>query len=273
MKKYKPTTPGSRQRQTMDFSGLSEQSEKGLLVAIKNKAGRNNLGRITVRRRGGGAKRLYRIVDFGRQKIGVPGVVKQIEYDPNRSANIALIFYKDGEKRYILAAKNMKIGSEISAGADAEPKIGNTLPLGIIPVGSSVHNVEMSKGRGGQLARSAGAYITIMGRSGKFVTLKMPSGEVRLVHADCTATVGEVGNAERRNMVVGKAGASRWMRKRPKVRGSVMNPCDHPHGGGEGKAPIGRPGPLTPWGKPTLGYRTRNKKKQSSKFIVRRRKK
>lgn len=272
-RKFKPTSAALRTKQVLDFEELTTKTpEKSLIRRSKKHAGRNNLGRLTVRHRGGGVKRRFREIDFKRNKDGVPGIVKTIEYDPNRSANIALIFYEDGEKRYILASQKMKVGDEINSGASAPIKQGNALALKDIPVGSIVHNVEMQPGRGAQLARSAGSGITLMARSPKYVTLKMPSGEVRVVDSRCRATLGQVGNQEKRNTVLGNAGTARKLGRRPTVRGAVMNPCDHPHGGGEGRAPVGRPGPLTPWGKKALGKITRNRKKRSSKDIVKRRK-
>jgi large subunit ribosomal protein L2 len=269
---YKAITNGLRGRSVLDFADLTtNKAEKSLLGKIKKKAGRNNLGRITVRRRGGGARRRYRFVDVKRDKENIEGTVKTIEYDPNRSANVSLIFYKDGEKRYIITPNTVKVGDIIEAGVSADIRVGNTLPLRNIPVGSQIHNVELSILRGGQVARSAGTYCVLMAKSEKYATIKMPSGEIRLINIKCKATVGQVGNQEKRNTVVGKAGASRWLGKRPSVRGAVMNPCDHPHGGGEGKAPVGRSGPMTPWGKPALGHKTR-KLKRTQKFILRRRK-
>ena len=272
-KNYKPTSPALRKRSVVDTSHLSKQSpERSLLKKVKKVAGRNNQGKVTVRHQGGGKKRRYREIDFKRQKDDVPGVVKTLEYDPNRSAFISLIHYKDGEKRYILSPVKLTIGSVIQSGANAEIKVGNTLPIGMIPAGSTIHNVELSIGKGGQIARSAGTYAVLQGKSAGYASVKLPSGEVRLINLKCRATLGQVGNTDNRNQVIGKAGANRWRGKRPTVRGSVMNACDHPHGGGEGRAPIGRSGPMTPWGKPTLGYKTRNKRKGSSRFIVRKRK-
>ena len=272
-KKYKPTTPGFRQRQVLDFSELNQEGpEKSLLQAQKNNAGRNNVGRISVRRRGGGAKRKYRIIDFKRDKDNIEGTVKTVEYDPNRTAFISLVVYSDGEKRYIVSPQKLKVGTKIKSGDEAEIKPGNTLRLRDIPVSTTVHNVEINIGKGAQLARSAGTYAVIMGKHEDYVTVKLPSGEMRLVHNRCKATIGAVGNSDKRNTVLGKAGASRWKRRRPKVRGSVMNPCDHPHGGGEGRAPVGQAGPRTPWGKPTLGYKTRKSKKYSDNRILSKRK-
>ena len=274
IKSYKSTTNGRRGMTTLDNEVITTSTpEKTLLVPIKKNGGRNNQGRITVRHRGGGAKRKYRIIDFKRNKDGILGTVSTIEYDPNRSANIALITYADGEKRYILAPKGLKVGNVIESGENADIKVGNTLPLANIPEGTMVHNVELKAGKGGQLARSAGSSVQILGREGKYTLLRLTSGEVRKVLSTCRATIGEVGNADHELVNLGKAGRKRHMGIRPTVRGSVMNPNDHPHGGGEGRAPIGRKGPVTPWGKPALGYKTRKNKKQSDKLIVRRRKK
>jgi len=250
-----------------------KEPEKSLVVTLKKSGGRNSQGRITVRFRGGGAKRKYRIIDFKRDKDGIPGKVAAIEYDPNRTANIALIHYVDGEKRYILAPNGLKVGDVIESGENVDIKVGNALPLRNIPVGTTVHNIELVPGKGGQLARSAGAEAQLMGKEGKYATLRLPSGEFRMVLLDCRATIGQVGNLDHENVTLGKAGRSRHLGRRPSVRGSAMNPVDHPHGGGEGKAPIGRPTPVTPWGKPTLGYKTRKKNKKSDKYIIRRRKK
>ena len=250
-----------------------KEPEKSLVVTLKKTGGRNSQGRTTVRFRGGGAKRKYRIIDFKRDKIGIPGKVAAIEYDPNRTANIALIHYVDGEKRYILAPNGLRVGDIIEAGENADIKVGNSLPLRNIPVGTTVHNIELVPGKGGQLARAAGAEAQLMGKEGKYATLRLPSGEFRLVLLDCRATIGQVGNLDHENVTIGKAGRSRHLGRRPSVRGSAMNPVDHPHGGGEGRAPIGRPTPVTPWGKPALGYKTRKKNKKSDKYIVRRRKK
>ncbi|GGE84158.1 50S ribosomal protein L2 [Priestia taiwanensis] len=274
IKKYNPTTNGRRNMTSNDFAEITaSKPEKSLLAPLSKKAGRNNQGKITVRHQGGGHKRQYRIIDFKRTKDGIPGRVATIEYDPNRSANIALINYVDGEKRYILAPKNLEVGMEIMSGVDADIKVGNALPLVNIPVGTVVHNIELKPGRGGQLVRSAGTSAQVLGKEDKYVLVRLNSGEVRLVLATCRATIGQVGNEQHELINIGKAGRSRWMGKRPTVRGSVMNPCDHPHGGGEGKAPIGRKSPMSPWGKPTLGAKTRKKNKASDKFIVRRRKK
>ena len=275
IKSYKPMTNGTRGMTKLDYSEEITKTtpEKSLVVTLKNKGGRNNQGKITVRHRGGGAKRKYRIIDFKRDKDGVVGTVSSIEYDPNRSANIALIKYADGEKRYIIAPKGIKAGDKIESGANADIKVGNALPLENIPEGTVVHNVELKAGKGGELARSAGSSVQILGREGKYTLIRLTSGEVRKVLSTCRATIGEVGNADHELVNLGKAGRKRHMGIKPTVRGSVMNPNDHPHGGGEGRAPIGRKGPVTPWGKPALGYKTRKNKKASDKLIVRRRKK
>ena len=271
IKDYRPTTNGRRGMTTLDYSELTKVApEKSLLVTLKKNGGRNNQGKITVRHHGGGARRKYRIIDFKRNKLNVPGVVASIEYDPNRTANIALINYVDGEKRYIIAPKNLKVGMEVMSGEGADIKVGNALPLMSIPVGTTIHNIELRPGKGGELARSAGSSAQILGREGKYVMIRLASGEQRKVLGTCMATIGEVGNEDSSLVKIGKAGRKRHMGVRPTVRGSVMNPNDHPHGGGEGRAPIGRKAPVTPWGKPALGYKTR-KKKQSDKFIVRRR--
>lgn len=274
IKKYKPTTNGRRNMTVSDFAEITASTpEKSLLAPLKKKGGRNNQGKITVRHQGGGHKRQYRIIDFKRDKDGIPGRVATVEYDPNRSANIALVNYADGEKRYILAPKGLVVGQEIMSGPEADIKVGNALPLINIPVGTVVHNIELKPGKGGQLIRSAGASAQVLGKEGKYVLIRLKSGEVRMILSTCRATVGQVGNEQHELINVGKAGRSRWLGIRPTVRGSVMNPNDHPHGGGEGRSPIGRKSPVTPWGKPTLGYKTRNKKNKSDKFIVRRRKK
>jgi len=271
IKKFKPTSPGRRFVTVSTFEEItSTEPEKSLVEPLKKKAGRNNQGRMTVRHRGGGHKRKYRIIDFKRNKDGIPAKVATIEYDPNRSARIALLHYVDGEKRYILAPVGLKVGQEVVSGPDADIKVGNALPIRNIPVGTMIHNIELYPGGGGQLVRSAGAAAQLMAKEGKYAHIRLPSGEMRLVLQDCRATVGQVGNVEHENITVGKAGRSRWLGIRPTVRGVVMNPVDHPHGGGEGKSPIGR-NPVTPWGKPALGRRTR-KKKPSDKFIVKRRK-
>ncbi|MEN9406409.1 MAG: hypothetical protein RLZ12_693 [Bacillota bacterium] len=274
IKKYRPTTASRRHMTGYTFEEItSKKPEKSLTKALNKKAGRNNLGRITVRHQGGGHKRKYRLVDFKRNKDGVLGKVAAIQYDPNRSANIALIHYADGDKSYILAPQGLTVGAQVMAGEQAEICPGNALPLEKIPVGTVLHNIELKPGAGGKLVRSAGSSARLLGKEGKYAVLRLVSGETRLINIKCRATIGVVGNADHELIVIGKAGRSRWKGKRPVVRGSVMNPCDHPHGGGEGKAPIGRKSPVTPWGKPTLGYKTRNKKKASSKYIVRGRKK
>ena len=247
-----------------------KEPEKSLLVTLKSKAGRNDDGRITVRHQGGGAKRKYRIIDFKRDKDGVPAKVAAIEYDPNRSANIALLHYVDGEKRYIISPNGLKVGQMVESGPDSDIKVGNALPLRNIPTGTVIHNIELRAGKGGQLVRSAGNSAQLMAKEGNYVTVRLPSGEVRMVRAECKATIGQVGNTDHENITIGKAGRKRHMGFRPTVRGSVMNPNDHPHGGGEGRAPIGRPSPVTPWGKPTLGYKTRKKKNNSDKYIIKR---
>lgn len=272
VKVYKPSTASRRGMTVLDYSGLSKTGpEKSLLKVLKKHSGRNNTGRITVRHRGGGNRRKYRIIDFKRRKVGVNAVVKTIEYDPNRSCNIALIQYDDGVKSYILAAHEMKVGDVVCSGEGADIKPGNALELKDIPEGTVVHNVELYPNNGGVLVRSAGAGAQLMAKEGRFALLRMPSGELRKVSVNCFATVGLVGNLEYENVKVGKAGKTRHMGYRPTVRGSVMNPNDHPHGGGEGKSPVGRPGPVTPWGKPALGYKTRKKNKNSNKYIVKRR--
>ena len=271
MKSFKPTSPGRRFMTVSDFSEITtDKPEKSLVVALKKKGGRNAEGRVTARHRGGGHKRKYRIIDFKRQKDGIPAKVAEIEYDPNRSARIALLHYFDGEKRYILQPAGLKVGDIVESGPDADIKPGNALPLANIPVGTIVHNIELEPGKGGQMVRSAGTGAQLMAKENGYATLRLPSGEMRMVLETCRATVGQVGNVEHENMKIGKAGRSRWFGKRPHVRGVAMNPVDHPHGGGEGRAPIGHSSPLTPWGKPTLGYRTR-KKKPSDRLIVRRR--
>ncbi|HHU50116.1 MAG: 50S ribosomal protein L2 [Caldicoprobacterales bacterium] len=273
IKKYNPTSPARRHMSVSAFEEITKKApEKSLLVSLKGKAGRNVQGRITVRHRGGGAKRKYRIIDFKRNKDGVPAKVAAIEYDPNRSANIALLHYADGEKRYIISPNGLKVGDTVVSGPDADIKVGNALPLKNIPVGTVIHNIELRAGKGGQLVRSAGNSAQLMAKEGGFAQVRLPSGEVRLVRAECRATIGQVGNVDHENITIGKAGRKRHMGFRPSVRGSVMNPVDHPHGGGEGRAPIGRPAPVTPWGKPTLGYKTRKKKNQSDKYIIKRRK-
>jgi large subunit ribosomal protein L2 len=271
IKKYKPTSNGRRNMTTSDFAEITtNKPEKSLLEPVKRKGGRNNQGKLTVRHQGGGHKRQYRVIDFKRNKDGIPGRVATIEYDPNRSANIALINYVDGEKRYILAAKGLEVGVMIMSGPEADIKPGNALPLQNIPMGSTIHNIEMKPGKGGQLVRSAGTSAQVLGKEDKYVIIRLQSGEVRMILGTCRATIGQVGNEQHELINIGKAGRNRWLGKRPTVRGSVMNPNDHPHGGGEGKSPIGRKSPMTPWGKPTLGYKTRKKKNKSDKFIVRR---
>ena len=271
---YKPMTNGLRGKSTLINDEITKTTpEKSLVVTLKKNGGRNNQGRITVRHQGGGAKRKYRIIDFRRDKDGVIGTVSSIEYDPNRTANIALINYEDGEKRYIIAPKGLKVGDKIESGEKADIKVGNNLPLANIPEGTLVHNIELKPGKGGQIVRSAGSSAQILGSEGKYVLIRLTSGEVRKVLGTCRATIGEVGNADHELVSLGKAGRKRHMGIRPTVRGSVMNPNDHPHGGGEGRAPIGRKGPVTPWGKPALGYKTHDTKKASNKLIVRRRKK
>ena len=272
IKKYNPTTPGLRGMTVSTFEEITcDTPEKSLTVTLKKHAGRNVRGKITVRHRGGGYRPKYRIIDFKRDKDGVPGTVATIEYDPNRTANIALINYADGEKRYIIAPNKLNVGDVIESGAEADIKVGNALPLANIPVGTIIHNVELKAGKGGQMVRSAGNGAQLMAKEGAFAQVRPPSGEVRKVHIGCRATVGEVGNLDHQNIQIGKAGRKRHMGIRPTVRGSVMNPNDHPHGGGEGKAGIGRVSPVTPWGKPALGYKTRKKKKASDKYIVKRR--
>ena len=272
IKKYNPTTPGLRGMTVSTFEEITcDTPEKSLTVTLKKHAGRNVRGKITVRHRGGGYRPKYRIIDFKRSKDGVPGTVATIEYDPNRSANIALINYADGEKRYIIAPNKLNVGDVIESGAEADIKVGNALPLANIPVGTIIHNIELKPGKGGQMVRSAGNGAQLMAKEGAFAQVRLPSGEVRKVHIECRATIGEVGNLDHQNIQIGKAGRKRHMGIRPTVRGSVMNPNDHPHGGGEGKAGIGRVSPVTPWGKPALGYKTRKKKKASDKYIVKRR--
>ncbi|MCR5792292.1 MAG: 50S ribosomal protein L2 [Lachnospiraceae bacterium] len=272
IKKFNPYTPSRRNMTMSDFAEITTATpEKSLLVSLNKNSGRNNQGKITVRHRGGGSRRKYRIIDFKRNKDGIPATVKTIEYDPNRSANIALISYADGEKAYILAPEGLKVGQKVMNGSEAEIRVGNCLPLADIPVGTLVHNIELYLGRGGQLVRSAGNSAQLMAKEGKYATLRLPSGEMRMVPIACRATVGVVGNGDHELVKIGKAGRKRNMGIRPTVRGSVMNPNDHPHGGGEGKAGIGRPGPVTPWGKPALGLKTRKKNKKSNKLIVRRR--
>ena len=272
IKTFNPYTPSRRAMTMLDNAEITKAApEKSLTVSLKKTAGRNNQGKITVRHHGGGSRRKYRIIDFKRNKVDVPATVKSIEYDPNRTANIALICYADGEKTYILAPNGLKVGDVLMNGENAEVKVGNCLPLSAIPVGTEIHNIELYPGKGGQLVRAAGNVAQLMAKEGKYATLRLPSGEMRLVPLVCRATIGTVGNIEHGLVNIGKAGRKRNMGIRPTVRGSVMNPNDHPHGGGEGKAPVGRPGPCTPWGKPALGLKTRKKNKQSNKLIVRRR--
>lgn len=274
IKKYKPTSAGLRSMSVLSFEEITRTTpEKSLTVSLKSSGGRNNNGRITTRFRGGGVKRKYRIIDFKRDKEGVPGKVASIEYDPNRTANIALIHYLDGEKRYILAPKGLKVGMTVEAGENADIMIGNSLRLKHIPVGTTIHNIELKAGKGGQMVRTAGAEAQLAGKEGKYAIIKLPSGEIRRVHIECKATIGQVGNLEHELVTRGKAGKTRYLGKRPHVRGSAMNPVDHPHGGGEGRAPIGRPQPMTPWGKKSRGVKTRNLKKHSNKDIIRRRSK
>ncbi|MGH2610428.1 MAG: 50S ribosomal protein L2 [Tepidiformaceae bacterium] len=272
IRQYKPTSPGRRNASGHSFQEITKKRpEKSLVVSLGNKkSGRNSQGRITVRNRGGGHRRLYRIIDWKRDKAGVPGKVASIEYDPNRTARIALVHYADGEKRYILAPNGLTVGATVMSGPTAEVRVGNTLPLANMPTGTQIHNIELTPGRGGQMVRSAGVSAQLMAKEGEYALLRLPSGEMRRVRIECTATVGQVGNLEHSLIKLGKAGRTRHRGRRPEVRGSVMNPRDHPHGGGEGRAPIGMPGPKTPWGKPTLGYRTRNNKR-TDKFIQRRR--
>ena len=272
IKKYNPTTPGLRGMTVSTFEEITAKApEKSLTETLKKNAGRNVRGKITVRHRGGGARRKYRIIDFKRRKDDIPGTVATIEYDPNRTANIALINYADGEKRYIIAPEKLKVGDVIYSGPEADIKVGNALPIANIPVGTMIHNIELKPGKGGQLARSAGNAAQLMAKEDKYAQVRLPSGEVRKVLIECSATIGEVGNSDHGNIQIGKAGRKRHMGWRPTVRGSVMNPNDHPHGGGEGRAPIGRKGPVTPWGKPALGYKTRKKNKASNQYIVKRR--
>ena len=272
IKTYKPTTAARRNMSVTDYTSLSKNGpEKSLLAPLDKKAGRNSYGRITVRHRGGGNRKKYRIIDFKRQKHDVEATVLGIEYDPNRSAFIALVQYEDGEKRYILAPHGLKAGDKVVSGAEADIKPGNALPLKNIPVGTFIHNVELYPGKGAQLARAAGIMAQLMAKEGNMALIRLPSGELRNVPVTCMATVGQVGNIDHENVSIGKAGRKRHMGWRPTVRGSVMNPCDHPHGGGEGKSPVGRPGPVTPWGKPALGYKTRKKSNRSDKYIVKRR--
>ena len=272
IKTFNPYTPSRRAMTMLDNEEITKSTpEKSLVTSLKKTAGRNNQGKITVRHHGGGSRRKYRIIDFKRNKDGIPATVKSIEYDPNRTANIALICYADGEKKYILAPVGLKVGQTVMNGAEAEIKVGNCMELKDMPVGTQIHNIEMYPGHGGQLVRAAGVSAQLMAKEGKYAIIRMPSGEMRMVPIVCRASIGQVGNTEHNLVNIGKAGRKRHMGIRPTVRGSVMNPNDHPHGGGEGKAPVGRPGPCTPWGKPALGYKTRKKNKQSNKMIIRRR--
>ncbi len=272
IKSFKPTTPSRRSMTVTDYSGLSKVApERSLLEPKKKNSGRNSYGRITVRHRGGGNRKKYRVIDFKRNKFGINANVLTLEYDPNRSAHIALLQYEDGEKRYILAPNGLNVGDVVRAGEDADIKPGNALPLSSIPVGTVIHNIELYPGKGAQLVRSAGNMAQLMAKEGAYALVRLPSGELRNVPVNCMATIGQVGNTDHENVSIGKAGRKRHMGWRPTVRGSVMNPCDHPHGGGEGKSPVGRPSPVTPWGKPTLGYKTRKKHHRSDKFIVKRR--
>lgn len=272
IKSYKPTSPARRQMTVTDYTGLSKVApEKSLLEPLKKNSGRNSYGRITVRHRGGGNRTKYRVIDFKRNKTGMNAEVMTLEYDPNRSAHIALVKYEDGTKAYILAPNGLRVGDTVRAGEDADIKPGNALPLSAIPVGTVIHNIELYPGKGAQLVRSAGNMAQLMAKENGYALVRLPSGELRNVSARCMASIGQVGNVDHENVSIGKAGRKRHMGWRPTVRGSVMNPCDHPHGGGEGKSPIGRPGPVTPWGKPTLGYKTRKKHHPSNKFIVKRR--
>ena len=272
IKSYKPYTPSRRHMTGSDFSEITKtKPEKSLVVSLKKNAGRNNQGKITCRHRGGGSRRKYRLIDFKRRKDDVPATVKSIEYDPNRSANIALLAYADGEKTYILAPEGLKVGQKVMNGEHAEIRTGNCLPMNMIPVGTLIHNIELYPGKGAQLVRSAGVAAQLMAKENGRAQVRLPSGEVRYIRLECKATIGQVGNQDHSNVQLGKAGRTRHMGIRPTVRGSVMNPCDHPHGGGEGKSPIGRPSPVTPWGKPAMGYKTRKKKSRTDKQIVRRR--
>lgn len=272
IRSYRPYTPGTRERVVSDFAEVTRtEPEKSLTVSVHRSKGRNNRGVVTCRHRGGGHKKLYRIIDFYRNKHNIPAKVVSIEYDPNRNARIALLHYTDGEKRYILHPVGLNVGATVISGPDAPFEVGNALPLSNMPLGTVVHNVELVPGKGGQIVRAAGAAAQVVAKEGNYVTLRLPSTEVRMVRKECYATIGQVGNTEARNTSLGKAGRKRWLGRRPEVRGSVMNPVDHPHGGGEGRAPIGRSGPVTPWGKPALGAKTRKKKKLSSSLIVRRR--
>ena len=273
VKKYNPTSPARRGMSVLTFDEITKKEpEKSLLEPLKKNAGRNSYGRITVRHQGGGAKQKYRVIDFKRDKDGIKAKVTAIEYDPNRSANIALLNYADGEKRYIIAPEGLKVGDFVESGENADIKPGNALQLNNIPVGTLLHNIELKPGKGAQLVRSAGISAQLMAKENDYAQIRLPSGEVRMFRLNCKATIGVVGNHDHENVSIGKAGRKRWMGIRPTVRGSAMNPADHPHGGGEGKSPIGKPGPLTPWGKPTLGYKTRKKNKKSSDYIIKKRK-
>ena len=272
VKQFKPTTPSRRGMSVSTYEEITKNKpERSLTTSLKKNAGRNSYGRITVRHHGGGSRRKYRIIDFKRNKVDVEATVTAIEYDPNRSSNIALIEYADGTKAYILAPEGLKVNDKVMSGASADIKPGNCLPITNIPVGTIIHCIELKPGKGAQMVRSAGNGAQLMAKEDKYAHVRLPSGEMRLVSVNCKATIGQIGNSEHENIKLGKAGKSRWLGKRPEVRGSVMNPNDHPHGGGEGKSPVGRPGPVTPWGKPALGYKTRNRKKASSKFITKRR--
>lgn len=273
LKQYKPTSPARRNMSVLTYDELSEKKpEKSLLVSLKKYSGRNSYGRITVRHRGGGSKIKYRVIDFKRDKDGVSGIVTALEYDPNRTSFIALVTYSDGDKRYIIAPDGLKVGDKVMSGPNADIKLGNALPISAIPVGTMIHNIELFPGKGGQLARAAGGSAQLMAKEGKYAQVRLPSGEVRLIRIDCKASIGIVGNLNHELVKIGKAGRTRHMGIRPTVRGSVMNPNDHPHGGGEGKAPIGHPSPMTPWGKPARGLKTRKHKKYSNKFIIKRKK-
>ena len=270
---YKAYTPGTRNRTVSTFGEITtSKPEKSLLLTNHRHKGRNNRGVITSRHRGGGHKRRYRIIDFKRNKLNIPAQVASIQYDPNRNARIALLHYHDGEKRYILCPRNLEVGNKVISGTNIPIEVGNALPLSYIPLGTAVHNLELTKGKGGQIVRAAGTYAQIVAKEGNFVTLKLPSSEVRIIRKECYATVGQVGNIDAGNITIGKAGKNRWLGRKPKVRGVVMNPVDHPHGGGEGRSPIGKPHPVTPWGKPALGVKTRKRKKYSNQYILRRRK-
>nr|YP_009294393.1 ribosomal protein L2 [Palmaria palmata]AOM67833.1 ribosomal protein L2 [Palmaria palmata] len=270
---YRAYTPGTRNRTVSTFSEITSSSpEKSLIISKHHKKGRNNQGRITSRHRGGGHKKQYRIIDFKRNKVGVKAVVASIQYDPNRNARIALLHYGDGQKSYILHPRSLNLGAKVISGPDAPIELGNALPLAVIPLGTAVHNIELTPKKGGQIVRAAGTYAQIVARDGNFVTLKLPSSEVRIIRKECYATIGQIGNIDSSNITIGKAGRNRWLGKKPKVRGVVMNPVDHPHGGGEGRSPIGKTHPVTPWGKPALGIKTRNPKKYSNNYILRRRK-